>query len=142
MYQVSRINTKRYGKIYDEFQKQLGRSDEGWYETNLIWKEKHPPLNNNKSGSLGRLNNLLHNLSRNNQLETCDVIIREQQKSGIVETVDRNANCQNREFYMPHKAVITESAQTTKVWIVCDASAKPNSNTASMNYCLGTGPSL
>ena len=91
-------HTKRDGKIYDEFQKQLGRSDKGWYETNLIWKEKHPPLNNNKSGSLGRLNNLLRNLSRNNQLETYDDIIREQQKAGIVETVGRNANVRIRSF--------------------------------------------
>ena len=135
-------HTKRDGQIYDKFQKQLGRSDEGWYETNLIWKEKHPPLNNNKSGSLGRLNNLLRNLSRNNQLETYDDIIREQQKAGIVETVDRNTSCQNREFYMPHKAVIRESAQTTKVRIVHDASAKPNSNSPSLNDCLETGPSL
>ena len=129
-------HTKRDGQIYDKFQKQLGRSDEGWYETNLIWKEKHPPLNNNKSGSLGRLNNLLRNLSRNNQLETYDDIIREQQKAGIVETVDRNTSCQNRRFYMPHKAVIRESAQTTKVRIVNDASAKPNSSSASQNDCL------
>ena len=135
-------HTKRDGQIYDKFQKQLGRSDEGWYETNLIWKEKHPPLNNNKSGSLGRLNNLLRNLSRNNQLETYDDIIREQQKAGIVETVDRNTSCQNREFYMPHKAVIRESAQTTKVRIVYDASAKPNSNSPLLNDCLETGPSL
>ena len=135
-------HTKRDGKIYDEFQKQLGRSDEGWYETNLIWKEKHPPLNNNKSGSLGRLNNLLRNLSRNNQLETYDDIVREQQKAGIVETVDRNTSCQNRRFYMPHKAAIRESAQTTKVRIVHDASAKPNSTSASVNDCVETGPSL
>ena len=91
-------HTNRDGKIYDEFQKQLGRSDEGWYETNLIWKEKHPPLNNNKSGRLGRLNNLLRNLSRINQLETYDDIIREQQKAGIVETVGRNANVRIRSF--------------------------------------------
>ena len=127
---------KRDGKVYDEFQKQLGRSDEGWYETNLIWKEKHPPLNNNKSGSLGRLNNLLRNLSRNNQLETYDDIIREQQKAGVVETVDRNVNYPNKEFYMPQKAVIRESAQTTKVRIVYHASVKPNSNSASLNDCL------
>ena len=61
---------KRDGKIYNEFQKQFLHSDQGWYKTNLMWKEKHPPLNNNKSGILGRLNYLLGNLSRNNQLET------------------------------------------------------------------------
>ena len=88
------------------------------------------------------MNNLLHNLSRDNQLETYDDIIREQQKAGIVETVDRNANCQNKECYMPHKAVIRESAQTATVRIVYDASAKPNSNSASLNDCLETGPSL
>ena len=134
-------HTNRDGKIYDEFQKQPVGSDEGWYETNLIWKEKHP-LNNNKSGSLGKLNNLLSNLSRNDQLSTYDDIIREQQKVGKVETVDRNANCQDKEFYMPHKAVIRESVQTTKVRIVHDASAKPSSNSASLNDCLETGSSL
>ena len=134
--------SNRDGKIYDEFQTQLGCSDEGWYETNLIWKEKHPPLNNNKSGSFGRLNNLLRNLIRNNQLETYDDIIREQQKAVIVETVDRNASCQNKEFYILHKAVIRELAQTTKVCIVYDSSAKPNSNSASLNNCLEVGPSL
>ena len=44
----------RQGEIvYDEFNKQLSQSPEGWYETNLFWKEKHPPLNTNKSGSVG-----------------------------------------------------------------------------------------
>ena len=104
--------------------------------------EKYTINSKNNSGSLGRLNNLLHNLSRNNQLETYDDIIREQQKAGIAETVDRNVNCQNREFYMPHKAVVRDSAQTTKVRIVYDASAKPNSNSTSLNDCLETGPSL
>ena len=104
--------------------------------------QKHPPLNNNKSGILGRLNNLLGNLSRNNQLETYDDIIREQQKAGIVETVDRNVNYQNKEFYMPHKAVTRESAQTTKFRIVYDTSTKRNSNSALLNDCLETGSSL
>ena len=91
---------------------------------------------------MGRLNSLLRNLSHINLLETYDDIIKEQQKAGIVETVDRNANCQNKEFYMPHKVVIRKSAQTAKVWIVYDASAKPNSNSASLNGCLETGPCL
>ena len=94
------------------------------------------------SSSLGSLNNLLCHLSRNNQLETYDNITREQQNAGVVDAVDRNANCQNKEFYMPHKVVVTELAQTAKVQIVYDASAKPNSNSASLNDCLETGPSL
>ena len=43
---------------------------------------------------------------------------------------------------MPHKAVVRESAQTAKIGIVYYASAKPNSNSASLNDCLETGPSL
>ena len=76
-----------------------------WYETKFKYLNK-PHLNNSKSGSLGRFNNLLCNLSRslgrfnnllcnlsrNNQLETYDDIIREQQKAGIVKTVDRNTS--------------------------------------------------
>ena len=43
---------------------------------------------------------------------------------------------------MPHKAVTRQSAETTKVWIVYDDSAKPNSKSASLNDCLEAGPSL
>ena len=47
-----------------------------------------------------------------------------------------------KEFYMPHRPVIQESAETTKTRIVYDASAKPNKDSASLNECLETGPSL
>lgn len=69
---------------------------EGWYETNLIWKEKHPSLTNNKTGSLERFNNLLHNFSYNIKFEIYSDIIRKQQKEETVETVDINSNCQNK----------------------------------------------
>ena len=48
--------------MYDDFKKQLIQSPKGWYETNLIWKEKYPLLDSIKSGSLGGLNSLLYNL--------------------------------------------------------------------------------
>ena len=32
----------------EEFKEQLIRSDEGWYETGLSWKPRHPQLPNNK----------------------------------------------------------------------------------------------
>ena len=45
-------------------------------------------------------------------------------------------------FYMPHKAVIRESAKSTKLRIVYDVSAKANNSTVSLNDCLETGPPL
>ena len=39
-------------EVYKEFKEQLQRSSERWYETTLPWKGNHPPLPNNKSGSL------------------------------------------------------------------------------------------
>ena len=42
-------------------------------------------------------------------------------------------------FYFPHRPVIRESAETTKVRIVYDASSKPAKNSASLNDCLKTG---
>ena len=45
-------------------------------------------------------------------------------------------------FYFPHRPVIRESAETTKVRIVYDASSKPAKNSASLNDCLKTGPPL
>ena len=41
---------------------------------------------------------------------------------------------------MPHKAVVREAAETTKVHIVSDASAKSSSKNMSLNECLETEP--
>ena len=43
---------------------------------------------------------------------------------------------------MPHRAVVRETAQSTKVRIVYYASAKANPDCASLNGCLKTCPSL
>ena len=47
-----------------------------------------------------------------------------------------------REFYISHKAVIRENAETTKMRIVYDASARANDTAPSLNECLDTGPPL
>ena len=49
---------------------------------------------------------------------------------------------ESREFYIPHKYVIRESAQTTKMRIVYDASARVTPEAPSLNDCLYTGPPL
>ena len=43
---------------------------------------------------------------------------------------------------MSHRTVIHESAKSTKLRIVYNASAKANNITVSLNDCLETGPPL
>ena len=126
--------------VYAEFKEQLHRNPEGWYETGLPWKGDHSPLLNNKEGSLKRLETLVNKLRRNDQLEAYDTIIQEQLKDGIIEEAEEPAN--GREFYIPHKAVIREDSETTKMRIVYDASARPTANAPSLNECLDIGPPL
>ena len=47
-----------------------------------------------------------------------------------------------REFYIPHKAVVRENAETTKTRIVYDASARAYDSAPSLNDCLEVGPPL
>ena len=47
-----------------------------------------------------------------------------------------------RESYIPHKPVVRESAESTKLRIVFDASARSNERSLSLNDCLETGPRL
>ena len=48
----------------------------------------------------------------------------------------------NKEVYIPHRLIVRESAESTKVRILYDASAKPSEKSPSLNECLETGPPL
>ena len=126
--------------VLGEFKEQLTRSDEGWYETALPWRPNHQPLLSNRDGSLGRLNSLLRKLKRTNMLNEYDAVIRDQIEQGIVEKAPEEVV--GKEFYLPHRAVVRENAETTKTRIVYDASARERENTPSLNDCLQTGPPL
>ena len=126
--------------VHAEFKEQLTRSPEGWYETGLPWTGNHPILPTNEEGSQRRLKSLLLRLKRNNLTSEYDDIIREQLESGVIEPAPTTA--QGTEFYIPHKAVVRETAATTKVRIVYDASAKVNPDASSLNDCLYAGPPL
>ena len=123
--------------VYDEFKKTTQSKS-----TKLFWREKHPPLDTSQFGSLGRLKSLLNNLKRNDQFNIYNDIIRDQQENRIVEKVDEKSQCQNNEYYVPHKAVVREAAETRKVRIAYDASAKSSSKNLPLNECLETGPPL
>lgn len=108
--------------VYEEFKEQLKRSPDGWYEVNLPWKGNHPPLPNNKKGSLKRLEALTRKLEKQpGMLERYNDVIQDQLMQGIVEPVTGEAK--GREFYIPHKRVIRETAESTKLCIAYDASA-------------------
>ena len=70
--------TGAQGDVHEEFKEQLVRSSEGWYETGLPWEGNCRPLQNNRDGSLRRLNTLVRKLRRTDLLDGYDTVIREQ----------------------------------------------------------------
>ena len=129
------------GIVFDEFVEQLQRTKEGWYQTGLLWKQGHGPLPTNEQASKKRLEYLLRKLDRQpGMLDKYDEIIQSQLTEGIVEEAEDKPS--EKTFYIPHKPVIKETAETTKLRIVYDASAKTNEAVMSLNDCLETGPPL
>ena len=126
--------------VYEEFKEQLERNPAGWYETKLPWKGNHPTLPTNEAGSKRRLDQLIRELERNGQYEEYDSIIQDQLQEGIVEPAPETPT--GKEFYIPHKGVDRENAESTKLRIVYDASAREKDNQPSLNDCLHPGPPL
>ena len=126
--------------VYTEFQEQLERNPKGWYETGLPWKPNHPPLLTNETGSRQRLENLVKRLKANDRYHDYNAIIQQQLGEGVIEAAPVEAT--GTEFYIPHKAVVKSSAESTKLRIVYDASAKESRTSPSLNDCLNPGPSL
>ena len=127
-------------EVHAEFREQLTRSEEGWYETSLPCRGNHPPLSSNYNGSLRRLANLQRKLQQSGLTNRYSEIIEVQKAEGIVEVA--NQDPLGVEYYIPHKPVVRENAESTKLRIVYDASAKANSDDASLNQCLNPGPPL
>jgi hypothetical protein len=128
-------------QIHEEFLEQLTRNEHGHYETRLPWKEDQVPLPMNRNLSKARLEGTVKKLERTGKLQEYDRIMREQIEEGIIEPVPENSTGE-KVHYVPHQAVIREKAQTTKMRIVYDCSAKPNAESPSLNDCLKTGPPL
>ena len=61
-------------------------------------------------------------------------------REGVVEPAP--AEVTGREFYLPHRAVVRRSAETTKLRVVYDASARAQEKAPSLNECLHAGPPL
>ena len=120
--------------VFEEFKERLTPSPEGWYETTLPWKANHPPLPSNKAGSLKRLHSLNRKLQREGLTEEYGTIIKEQLAEGVIEKAPPVS--QSKEFYIPHKCVVRNTAETTKMTIVYDASARETPDSPSLIDCL------
>ena len=101
----------------------------------------HPLLPNNHIESLKHLKNLVRKLEMQGELERYNDIIQTQLSQGIVQRADEVVK-DGKEFYIPHKAVLRENAESTKIRIVYDASARANASAPSLNECLEIGPPL
>ena len=99
-------------------------------------ERRQSKLKNDKAGSLGRLTNLVRNLQQEPQnFKAYDDIIKAQIENTIVERAPVASDA-NKEFYLPHKPVFREGAETTKLRVVYDASAKSSRESPSLNECL------
>ena len=87
------------------------------------------------------MKNLSKKLQREGLTAQYDAIIQEQLTEGVIEKAPPVSQPE-KEFYIPHKSVICESAETTKLRIVYDASARATPDAPSLNDCLYPGPAL
>ena len=126
-------------EVYSDFKEQLKRDEEGWYEAGLPWKGNHPSLPSNEAGSLRRLTSLVKKLRSQGIIERYDQEIQDQIKEGIVERVTGSATGQG---HFTSLTRVRDSAETTPLRVVYNASARAYSGTPSLNECLKPGPPL
>ena len=114
------------------------------YEIRLPFKDCSEILPDNSNLAKHRPNYLKNRLSNNNDLfNEYDKIIKDYIKEDIVEIVPPSEEIVllGSAHYLPHRAVVNENRETTKVRTVFDGSAH-SSNEPSINDVLYCGPCL
>ena len=107
-----------------------------------MWKQFSQAVPSDKTGSLGRLGSLLRKMRKDPKLlQQYDQIIHDHLKDGIVKLVSDDKPF-GKDFYLPHRSVIREAEESTKVRIMFDVSAKENDQSPSLNDVTDVGPPL
>ena len=128
--------------VLTEFKENIVIDREGRYEVQVPWIPGAELSNTNEQPSRRRLENVERKLRHNSKLEAeYRKIVTDQLETGVIEKVPDTPSG-DKVFYMPHKPVVRETASTTKVRMVFDASAKPHPLANSVNECMHTGPPL
>jgi hypothetical protein len=127
--------------IVDQFENDIVH-DKTRYITKLPFKPDHEVLPDNFNVCQGRLKSLKSKLVANNIINDYDQIFVEYEKGQIIERVpsDQVAKEPGQVHYLPHRPVIRNDKDTTKIRAVFDASCKVNG--PSLNECLYSGPNL
>ena len=116
--------------------------ENGRYTAELPWKPDHPPLPTNEPVAKGRTRSMIRRLAQDpKKLKTYAQIIADQEQRGFIEKVPKTYKNRNKLHYLPHHAVLKDSA-TTPLRVVFDCSCQPNKDRPSLNDCLATGPPL
>ena len=100
--------------IFEEFNDQLERKVEGFYETGLMWKSGETELPNNRSGSLARLGKLVQKLERDPELFSAyDKIMKDQEAEGIIEEANSVGTVTHSVWTVTHSVwTVTHSVWT------------------------------
>ena len=127
--------------VVDQFEDDIVH-DGTRYITKLPFKPDHEVLPDNFNVCQGRLKSLKSKLVTNDILSDYDKIFVEYETSQIIERVPSNqvARETGQVHYLPHRPVIRNDKDTTKIRAVFDASCKVNG--PSLNECLYSGPNL
>ena len=127
--------------FHEDFMNQLQRLEDGTYSTRLPWKLDHTPLPSNKDLTMSRLKSTTRKLEKMQRLEEYHMVMEQQLEEGILEVAPEIPTGEVI-HYIPHQPVIREQAETTKMRIVYDCSAKTDLEVPSLNDCLEVGPPL
>ena len=129
--------------VLQEFENSVDFVD-GRYEVKLPWRRgSSSRLQNNEKLAAIRLQNLNRRLTHEPESQVkYDSVIQNMWSSGIVEEVLLHEQKVDRPiFYMPHRPAVRETAVSSKVRPVFDASAR-GYNGVSLNDCMEVGPNL
>ena len=140
-HEVENLGINDESNVMTDFQKDLRFNGER-YVCKLPIKKHHEFIPDNYSNSQRRLMSLHNRLLKNEKLcKEYDDIIADYAKNDIIEKVDHEGG-EGLVHYLPHRPVIREDRETTKVRIVFDAASKVSKDEPSLNECLYSGPCL
>ena len=129
--------------MYDDYKKTI-KANESRYVVPLPFKQDHPLIPDNYTTVHHRLGSLVRRLKKSPDiLREYDRVIKEQLRSDVIQVVDEEEvePQPGAVHYIPHREVVRDDKNTTKLRVVYDASSKQFPQ-PSLNECLEPGPSL